>query len=156
MHLSLPPVILSLRWTCSLSHCFCSQHLPSLLSPPLGLMAPERIHSCPQSVQPEVLGWAVVAVVALLGEPGPPPPKCPAGRQALSHSGTLPALLSTYALTHTLSLTLCWVFQVIALWFRPVWAWEQVHGACSYSEAILDPSIDTFNSIESLLKTVFQ
>lgn len=82
---------------------FLSQHLPSHLFPPPALVAPEQICSYPKSVEPEVLGWAAVMAVALLGKPGPPASWCPAGGQALVHSFTLS---STYALTQALTYSL--------------------------------------------------
>lgn len=84
-----------------LLHCFCNQHVPGHVSPLLGLMVSELLHSCPESVHPAVAGWVVAVAVALLGGPGPIAPECPASRQVLAHLCTLPVLLSAYALIHT-------------------------------------------------------
>ena len=50
-------------------------------------------------MQPEVLGWAVVAAVPAVGELGPPTAEWPVGGQAL---GTRSIHSSVHTLTHTL------------------------------------------------------
>ena len=68
--------------------------------------------SHPKSLQLEVPDWATALAAALPGEPRLPAPVCPADRQALAHS-------HTHWGTHspTLSVTLSWIFEGIALQF---------------------------------------
>ena len=99
----------------------------------LAALAP--IHS-PPNCTAKVLVCAAVVAIALLGEPGPPAPRCPAGRQAFAHSYTLPTLSSVYMLTNS-PLAFWLDYSVVSLqdWSGPGSKWTEL--LCSHLESLL-------------------
>ena len=89
-----------------------------------------------------MLHQAAMVAMAPPGELGPPTPEClQMDRHTLTHTLILAHTQAlTIVLTHTLSHMLNWFFKLIALYLsaRPIWSWEQVDRASSFSAAILE------------------